>query len=287
MTTGIYKRTEETLEKMRIAHLKENLSDETLGKMRKAQLGKHLSEEIKLKISKTNSGKHYSPKTEFKKGLIPWHKGKTKVYSEETLRKMKIAKKGRLLTERHKRKIGESLKGRIFTEETISKMSESAKGRIITEDTKRKIMDTLKGRYCKENNPNWKGGLKLAWARSYERQKNNLQFRLNNRIHVGINQSLKGEKNGQKWESLVGYNLKQLKKRLEFTMPINYTWQDFMNCELEIDHIIPIDAFNFSKPEDLQFKRCWALSNLRLLPKNENRKKSNKIIKPFQICFEI
>ncbi len=28
-------------------------------------------------------GKHFSPKTEFKKGIIPWNKGKNNVFSEE------------------------------------------------------------------------------------------------------------------------------------------------------------------------------------------------------------
>ena len=34
------------------------------------------TQETKDKISKTSEGKHYSPKTEFKKGLIPWNKDK-------------------------------------------------------------------------------------------------------------------------------------------------------------------------------------------------------------------
>ena len=65
-------------------------------------------------------------------------------------------------------------------------------------------------------------------------------------------------------------------------MPKGYAWQDYISGILEIDHIIPISAFNFTKPEHIDFKRCWALSNLRLLLKEENRIKSNKMERPFQ-----
>ena len=46
-------------------------------------------------------------------------------------------------------------------------------------------------------------------------------------------------------------------------------------------------AFNFSKPEHIDFKRCWSLENLRLLPAMENIKKHNKLFKPFQPALKI
>jgi hypothetical protein len=52
--------------------------------------------------------------------------------------------------------------------------------------------------------------------------------------------------------------------------------------EWHIDHKIPIAAFNFEKPEDIDFKRCWALKNLQPLWKSENCIKGAKIDKPFQ-----
>jgi hypothetical protein len=58
--------------------------------------------------------------------------------------------------------------------------------------------------------------------------------------------------------------------------------QDYIDGRLHLDHIIPLDAFNFTKPTDIDFQRCWALSNLQLLPADENIQKSNKISKPFQ-----
>jgi hypothetical protein len=44
----------------------------------------------------------------------------------------------------------------------------------------------------------------------------------------------------------------------------------------------PITAFNFNTPEDIDFKRCWALSNLQPLWARDNLSKQNKLIKPFQ-----
>jgi hypothetical protein len=113
------------------------------------------------------------------------------------------------------------------------------------------------------------------------------KFNLNHRMSVTIGISLKGNKNGRHWEMLVGYSLNDLKKHLKSTMPKGYTWQDFMQGKLHIDHIIPVSVWNFTKPEHVDFKRCWALDNLQLLPASENIVKSNKLYKPFQPALKI
>ncbi|MBA7590401.1 hypothetical protein ES708_32519 [subsurface metagenome] len=102
-----------------------------------------------------------------------------------------------------------------------------------------------------------------------------------------IRRSLKGNKNGHHWETLVGYTCNDLIKHLRRTIPKDYNWNDYIKGILELDHIIPISVFNFKKPEDYDFKRCWALTNLRLLPKSENRIKRNKLERPFQPALTI
>lgn len=114
-----------------------------------------------------------------------------------------------------------------------------------------------------------------------------LKFNLTGRIRSAISLSLKSNKPRGSWELIVGYNVNDLTKHLIKTMPKGYNWEDYINTKLVVDHIIPISAFNFSKPEHINFKRCWALSNLRLLPARENILKSNKLIKPFQLSFAI
>ena len=114
------------------------------------------------------------------------------------------------------------------------------------------------------------------------KRKTDLKYNLNKKVSGGIYKSLKGSKNGRRWEIIVGYTLNNLVKRLKKTMPEGYTWNNYINGRLQIDHIIPISVFNFTKPEHTDFKRCWALKNLRLLPAKENQEKSNKLEKPFQ-----
>ena len=122
------------------------------------------------------------------------------------------------------------------------------------------------------------------WARQYKKQKirTDLKYNLNRRISCVIRQSLKGNKNGRHWESLVGYTVMDLKKRLQSTMPKNYNWQNYMEGKLHIDHIIAKKYFNFTRPEHIDFKNCWSLSNLQLLPAEENLRKNAKLERPFQ-----
>ncbi len=106
--------------------------------------------------------------------------------------------------------------------------------------------------------------------------------KLNIRMACGLNQSLKrGTKKRQKWEVLVGYTVEQLKKHLEKQFTKEMSWDNY-GSYWWLDHIIPIKAFNFETPSDYDFKRCWALKNLRPLEKIANIKKKDKVEKPFQ-----
>ena len=78
------------------------------------------------------------------------------------------------------------------------------------------------------------------------------------------------EKKNKCWQ-LLGYSVKELMDRLNKTMPVGYNWQDFLKGKLDIDHIRPIKLFNYNSQKDPEFKKCWALSNLRLLTIYDNR----------------
>lgn len=119
------------------------------------------------------------------------------------------------------------------------------------------------------------------------KNKTDLKFNLNCKIRAFIGKSIRENKFGRHWETLVGYTLNDLIKRLQETMPKGYDWEDVLNAKLHIDHIIPINVFNYSKPEHTDFKRCWALSNLQLLPARDNLIKHNKLTKPFQPALAI
>jgi len=119
------------------------------------------------------------------------------------------------------------------------------------------------------------------------KRKTDLKLNLNNKISSEMRRSLKGKKNCKKWETLVGYTKVDLIKRLKYTLPRGYVWQDFLDGTLHIDHIIPISAFNYDTPKNPDFKHCWALTNLRLLTEKENRIKGNKLEKSFQPALKM
>ena len=108
------------------------------------------------------------------------------------------------------------------------------------------------------------------------------KFRLNQNMSVSIGRPLRGSKGGRHWEHLVGYNLKQLKKHIERQFQPGMTWENYGKGGWEIDHIVPMSVFNFTKPEDLDFKRCWALKNLQPMWGSENISKGAKLDKHFQ-----
>ena len=110
----------------------------------------------------------------------------------------------------------------------------------------------------------------------------NLKYNLNSRVSGSMYASLRKNKKCGYWKSVIDYSLSDLIKRLKSTMPEGYNWNDYLNGKLHIDHIIPKRAFNYDNPKHTDFKRCWALDNLQLLPAKENMTKNGKLTKPFQ-----
>jgi len=122
---------------------------------------------------------------------------------------------------------------------------------------------------------------RISRKRNREHNKNNLKWRLSQRMGTALWKSL-AMKGGRSWKKLVGYTVDDLAKHLKRTMPEGFTWEDFLNGDLHIDHKIPNAVFNYETPEDIDFAKCWCLSNLQLLPAHENRVKNAKIDSPFQ-----
>jgi hypothetical protein len=124
-----------------------------------------------------------------------------------------------------------------------------------------------------------------AYYVDYERRRyrDDPQYRLARVMRVAVRRSLTGgTKRRRPTFELLGYTAEALEARLRATLPAGFTWDDFTAGRLEIDHIVPITAFCFSSPEHPDFARCWALSNLQLLPKPENRRKKDRAPLHFQ-----
>lgn len=104
--------------------------------------------------------------------------------------------------------------------------------------------------------------------------------KIDNAISNGIWKALRGTKAGRSWEALVGYTLADLMAHLESRFQPGMTFENY--GEWHIDHITPKAAFNYETPDDIDFKRCWALSNLQPLWALDNMSKKDKMAAPFQ-----
>lgn len=124
-----------------------------------------------------------------------------------------------------------------------------------------------------------------AWSKYSQKRRSTPTGRLSQSISRLMNHSLHGRKGYQKWESLVGYDLTQLKHHLEKQFTDGMTWANY--GDWHVDHIIPISVFNFETPDDFDFKRCWSLKNLQPMWARENIIKGNRLSKPFQPSLSI
>jgi hypothetical protein len=127
---------------------------------------------------------------------------------------------------------------------------------------------------------------KAQKLRSYKKERSTSKGKLNNAMRCRIWGSIKNEKAGRHWEDLVGYTVEQLKKHLEKLFTPDMTWENY-GTVWEIDHKTPIAAFNFDKPEHFDFRICWDIKNLQPLECSKNRRKSDKLDKPFQPSLAI
>lgn len=137
----------------------------------------------------------------------------------------------------------------------------------------------------REYNREWRAAnpekTKEIHARQGQKRHSTGRGRLNGGISSGIRISLKGEKKGGRhWETLVDFTVEQLMKHLAKRFLPGMSWGNY--GEWHVDHKVPISAFNFETPEDIDFKRCWCLKNLQPLWAMENLQKHNKLDKPFQ-----
>ena len=120
-------------------------------------------------------------------------------------------------------------------------------------------------------------------AREYRKDP---QRRLHNNISRAVRLSLSADaKKGATWEKLLGYDRYELIRHLERQFTPGMSWDNY--GEWHIDHIIPQAAFNFSSPNHIDFKRCWALENLQPLWAGDNISKRARLDKPFQPALQM
>jgi len=122
-----------------------------------------------------------------------------------------------------------------------------------------------------------------ATARRLATPKGKLVSNISREIRASMKEKAKA---GRHWESLVSFTIDQLKAHLEKLFKPGMTWENY-GTVWEIDHKIPIAAFNFEAPEHIDFRLCWSLKNLQPLEALKNRSKGSKLEKPFQPSLAI
>jgi len=109
--------------------------------------GKHHSEAARKKMSDSA------------KGQPAWNKGKTGIYSEETIQKMRNIKIGKKQSHETIQKRAEKQKGREVSEETRKKIGDVHRGKFLSIETRAKISASKMGKYGGENSPTWNPNL--------------------------------------------------------------------------------------------------------------------------------
>lgn len=114
-----------------------------------------------------------------------------------------------------------------------------------------------------------------------------MKGRLSCRIASAMRLTLKnGSKGKQHWEDIVGYTVEQLMNHLESKFTPEMSWENY-GTYWSIDHKIPVAAFNFERPNDIDFRVCWSIKNLQPMEKLANIRKSDKIDRPHQPSLAI
>lgn len=121
----------------------------------------------------------------------------------------------------------------------------------------------------------------MSYYNDYQikRRKTDTKFRLDRNISRSLRRALKNSQYNKEnhWKIILGYSIKELKVKLISTIPNGYYWQDYIEGQLELDHIKPIRIYKYSKTSHIGFRLAWCLDNLRLLPKKIHRIKGGSL----------
>ncbi|ABF71347.1 p100 [Rhizobium phage 16-3] len=116
--------------------------------------------------------------------------------------------------------------------------------------------------------------------RSQAKRNKDPMIRAHNAMSRAIRATLASGKGGRRTFEILGYSFQEFKAHIEKQFQPGMSWENY--GDWHIDHVIPKSIFNFESVDDLDFKRCWSLSNLQPLWATDNKKKKDKFEGPFQ-----
>lgn len=105
------------------------------------------------------------------------------------------------------------------------------------------------------------------------REKNPIQ-KLARKTNASLRRSLKGIRKEKPTFMILGYSKEELALHLESQFTEGMTWEN--QGKWHIDHIRPVDSFIFDSTDHPDFKKCWALNNLKPEWAFDNQSKGNK-----------
>jgi len=91
-------------------------------------------------------------------------------------------------------------------------------------------------------------------------------------LHRGVRAKIN---RASKYNVYLGYTWADLRAHLEAQFTPAMSWENWGDV-WELDHIKPLSSFRYESLDDPLFRECWALSNLRPLPRKENATKGAK-----------
>jgi hypothetical protein len=114
------------------------------------------------------------------------------------------------------------------------------------------------------------------YQREYKKaRRSEPQYQLEKNLSSAIRKSLRGNKKGRKWETLVNWTVEELKRHLENLWTPGMSWDNY--GKWHIDHKIPESWWEYSDANDPEFKQCWSLANLQPLWRKDNLAKGNRL----------
>lgn len=119
--------------------------------------------------------------------------------------------------------------------------------------------------------------------RERARRKNDPIFKIRESLRSTIKSALRGKKNNLSINNFLNYSMIELKQHIENKFESWMSWNnqglynkktwddnDQSTWTWQLDHIIPQSDSPYTSMEDDNFKRCWALDNLRPYSAKQN-----------------
>jgi len=102
---------------------------------------------------------------------------------------------------------------------------------------------------------------KLRWQRTSGNRAMGRARRIDKNMGERIRKTVKNRRDASDWRDMVGYTNAELLEHLERQFINGMTWDNYGSV-WHIDHVKPLDHFNYKTSKNKQFRKAWALSNL-------------------------